>query len=46
VGVAELAHDFVDLLWLVEIADMTGAGDYDQLRVWDCLLELPCDAER
>jgi hypothetical protein len=46
VGAAELAHGFVELLELLEVADLTGAGNPDKRRVRDGPLELTCDAER
>jgi hypothetical protein len=42
----ELAHGLVELLGLLEVADVTGTGDHDELRVRDRLLKLACDAER
>ena len=45
-GATELAHGLVELLGLLEVADVTGTGDHDELRVRDRLLELACDAER
>ena len=46
VSAAEPADGVVERLGLLEVADVTGAGDDDELRVRDPLLELACDAER
>jgi len=46
VGAAELADGLVELFGLLEVADVTAAGDHDELRVRDRLLELPRDGER
>jgi len=42
---AELAHGVVELLGLLEVAEVTAAGDHYEFRVRDRLLELACDAE-
>ena len=45
-GAAERAHGLVELLGLLEVADVTGLRDHDELRVGYLVLELACDAER
>jgi len=45
-GAAELAYGLVELLGLLEVADVTGLRDHDELRVGYRVLELECDAER
>src|SRR3954447_6826416 len=46
VGAAELTYRLVEPRRLLEVADMTGVGDHDELRIGDRPLELPGDAER
>ena len=46
VGAAELGDRVVEQLWRLEVAHVTGARDYDELRIGERVLELACDAER
>ena len=43
---AEVADGVVERLGPLEVSHVTGAGDHDELRVRDRLLELATDAER
>jgi hypothetical protein len=45
VSAAKLTHGLVELVGLLEVADVTTARDHDELRVADRLFELACDAE-
>jgi hypothetical protein len=43
---AELADGVVERFGLLEVAQVTGAGDHDEVRVGDRVLEAASDAQR